>query len=111
MSAAPVARVVVRRRAVVAGRAVDASGKPVDAARLSLRDALDPTARVHACHVRRDGGFFFLDVPPGRYALNRADAAGAVEHSTEVVVPQADREARPPLVSVVLDGAKQRKRT
>jgi hypothetical protein len=104
MTRTPVARVVLRRRAVVAGRAVDAAGTPcIGASTLVLREATGDAPRERACHMRRDGSFFFLDVPPGRHALNRIDAAGAIEHSIKVVVPNAGPDARLPLVSVELE--------
>ena len=112
------ARVEVRHRAVVCGRAFDAEGRPfVDAASLSLC-AVDeaaasasgtkrmagkmtaPWTRRFACHIRPDGSFYFLDVPAGHYMLNRFDNAGAVVQSRDVLLPLVDPSEKVPVARV-----------
>ena len=120
------ARWELRRRAVVCGRAFDKTGNPfTDAANLWLCRVPDETAPVaskrrrkteqaasdlpdphasrvrrHACHMRRDGSFFFLDVEPGRYVLNRFDEAGAIVQTKAILLPPFDRQAKVPIVSI-----------
>ena len=99
-------RVEVRRRAVVAGRARDADGRPFDdAAALTLRAAPSEAApdawrRPFACHLRADGGFFFLDVPEGRYLLAQTDARGRVLRSCDVRVDAPAPGGRWPVARV-----------
>ena len=122
MNSSPAGRVQLRRRAVLAGRAFDAQGRPfVDGERLSLCAADEgaaarstakraSTAKPHAapapwkrhfrCHMRRDGCFFFLDVPAGRYVLQQVDPSGAVVQSREVSIPKADPSERVPVARV-----------
>jgi hypothetical protein len=105
------ARVELRRRAVVAGRARDAQGRPFgDAAALTLRAAppdaaLDAWRRPFACHLRPDGGFFFLDVPEGRHLLEQTDIDGAVVRSRELWVPASAPARRWPLTSIDFETA------
>lgn len=99
----------VHRRAVVAGRAFDAQGRLfLDGASLSLA-AVDPAlpgaspapwARRFDCHMRADGSFFFLDVPAGRYRLDRRDAGGEVVQSGDVTVPPVDPSEKVPVARI-----------
>lgn len=92
----------LRRRAVVGGRALDRAGRPyTDASALALNGLRPP--RRFACHMRRDGSFFFLDVPPGRYTLDRCDAAGSVVQTKKVVVAPFAPSDPVPVVSVDLE--------
>ena len=126
MNPSPNGRVHLRRRAVLAGRAFDAQGRPfVDGERLSLcaADEVAParspakraasgsgTPKPHGapaswkrhfrCHMRRDGCFFFLDVPAGRYVLQQVDPSGAIVQSREVSIPKADPSERVPVARV-----------
>jgi hypothetical protein len=85
-------RLELRRRAVVAGRARDADGRPLDDPTALMLRAAPPDAapdawrRAFACHLRADGTFFFLDVPEGRYLLTQTDARGRMLRSREVRV-------------------------
>lgn len=98
----------VRRRAVVGGHAVHAvravNGDELpytDAACLALK--AEPPGRRFACHMRSDGRFFFLDVPPGRYALERSDAADKVAQTKKVVVVPYASDTRMPVVQIDLE--------
>lgn len=118
-----------RRRVIVAGRAfhddgtlfVDAdsmslvrtseAGVPTVAKRKDKRaDAVprvgEATGRRHACHIRSDGRFFFLDVPPGRYVLQRTDRNRAVAQSKDVQVPAFDEKTALPVVSIEFEIAR-----
>lgn len=102
MSWTPAASWVVRRRAVVGGRAVDRGGVPWTAGeRLAL--AADPPGRRFACHMRGDGSFFFLNVPAGRCALERSDDAGKVVQTKKVVVAPYASDSRMPVVQIDLE--------
>lgn len=118
------ARWEVRRRAVVGGRALDAEGRPLaDASSLKLCRVADDAApaaapkrkgksakpapdvqaapvRCYPAHLKRDGSFFFLDVPSGRYVLRQIDAAGAVVKTQDVVLAPFDLQAALPIVGV-----------
>ena len=125
----PPAHSVLRRRAIVSGRAIGAEGTPFDdGTSLSLRfmpgdDAgispkrrrqgknsteqpalrADKHVRRFACHMRRDGWFFFLDVPPGKYTLDRHGPDGEVAQSRDVLVPPYKPDAKSPIVTVAFE--------
>lgn len=85
------------RRAVVSGTATLEPGRPPLApADLWLQGAAD--GRRYRSHVRDRGVFFFLDVAPGRYALNGVDDKGAIVQRQKVVVPAVERGAKLPLL-------------
>lgn len=91
----------VRRRAVVGGRALVAGRPYTDADRLALNAV--PPGRRFACHGRSDGSFFFLDVPPGRYSLDRSDVSGKVVQTKKIVVKPYAADTRMPVVQVDLE--------
>lgn len=90
----------VRRRAVLAGRCVDADGRPVERG-ICLSLALVPDdGRRRSATMRPGGVFFFLDVPAGRHELIRSDAGGAVAQTMTVDIPPCDPPAKLPAVTV-----------
>lgn len=89
----------VRRRAVVSGRVVDGAGRPYARACTLALVRLKPERRF-AGQMRAGGCFFFLDVPPGRYTLDRCDAAGAVVQTKKLVVPAYTADTRMPVMNV-----------
>lgn len=91
----------MRRRAVVGGRAVDKAGLPFTDASVLVLTGGKPPRRFNG-QMRRDGSFFFLDVPAGAYTLSCCNASGHVLQTKKVVVPQASADAPLPLVSVDL---------
>lgn len=121
-----------RHRVIVAGRAFCDDGEPfIDAGSMWLVRTSDASApavskrkdkragtvavvasdgeaagRRYACRIRADGRFFFLDVPAGRYVLQRAarDAAGA--HSQDVTVPAFDEKTKLPVVNLEFEIAR-----
>jgi hypothetical protein len=94
----------IRRRAVVAGRLPPAADyQTTDAHRLVLNTV--PPQRRFECHLRRDGRFFFLDVPAGSYTLGWSDDAGKVSESQTVVVAPYTSDTRMPMVQIDLEAA------
>lgn len=94
----------IRRRAVVAGRLPPAAEQLlVDPDRLALNTM--PPQRRFGCHLRRDGRFFFLDVPVGNYTLDWSDDSGKVLESKEVVVTPYATDTRMPVVQIDLEAA------
>lgn len=101
MTWAVIASWELRRRAVVGGRTVDGAGRPLrDPSRLALNAV--PAGRRYACHLRRDGCFFFLDVPPGAYSLDRSNHDDKVVQSRQVVVAPYVDDTRMPVVWIDL---------
>lgn len=93
----------IRRRAVVAGRLPLAAMPSFDARQLALNSV--GGERQFPCRLRPDGRFFFLDVPAGRYTLDRADSAGNVVAKTELAVAPVAADARMPMVQIDLEAA------
>ena len=101
MNASSVARIEVRHRAVLAGRCLDSDGKPPAKPPRLVLDTMPAFGKRRTARLRTGGEvFFFLDVPAGRYALERLDADGAVVQSQAVEVPADDSRAKPPFVTV-----------
>lgn len=108
---------VVRRRVSVAGRVARADGAPVASGIVRLRheDAAKPQAGsrrapaksivdtvVHETAIRRDGSYFYLDLPAGRYVAGGHDERGRSIEAKAIDVPVADRARLPPLLDVEL---------
>jgi len=97
-------KLVLRRRAVVAGRAVDRAGTPCRGpAALSLSRPAPP--QRFCCHLRSDGRFYFVDVPPGRYTLDHALARHGsdgewAQPGRDVVVPSWPAGTVRPVVDI-----------
>ena len=92
----------LRRRAVVGGRMVDAAGERVaGCARVVLNPKTQGASRE--CHARRDGSFFFLDVPSGKYSLEGFDGSGKAIKARDIVVKPYGTDARMPVVQVDLE--------
>lgn len=90
-----------RRRAVVAARMETTTEMPsVAHSELWLQSARG--SRRYDSHARPGGVFFFLDVPAGRYILNRIDADGVTVEAQKVVVPAAEPDARLPRLHLVV---------
>ena len=94
----------IRRRAVVAGR-VPLSAVPTVAGSHRLALSSVPEARRFEGRLRRDGRFFFLDIPPGQYTFDWRDASGKVLETTKVSVAPYAADARMPVVQIDLDVA------
>ncbi|MDM0047907.1 hypothetical protein [Variovorax sp. J22R115] len=121
---------VVRRRVSVAGRVARRDGSPVSSGVVQLRHEASVqaqtgvperagsrgSARADAAatatttaqasafetQIRRDGLYFYLDVPAGRYVLGGHDQGGGLIESRAITVPVADRARMPPLLDVDL---------
>ncbi len=123
--------VVLRRRVslgghVLRGDGVAASGGVVRLAAVGPADtpAAAPGRRAHArgampqvqpalpapgphrpvieTPIRRDGSYFYLDLPAGDYAVDAVDERGRKAEARVVAVPAADRTRRPALAAVDL---------
>lgn len=94
----------IRRRAVVAGRLPPAAMRSLlESHQLALSSV--PEARRLEGRLRRDGRFFFLDVPPGQYTFDWRDASGKVLETTKVTVAPYAADARMPVVQIDLEAA------
>jgi hypothetical protein len=83
---------------------VDADGRRVaGCARLVL--SRKPQGAVLAGHARRDGSYFFLDVPSGKYTLEGSDAFDQPIKAREIVVKPYETDTRMPVVRVDLEVA------
>jgi hypothetical protein len=90
----------IRRRAVLAGRCVDANGQPLAQAYPLVLHAVPDDGRRRKANLRPGGAFFFLDVPAGRHALARLDDEGEIVQSLPVTVPKPSSQAKLPFVTV-----------
>jgi hypothetical protein len=95
-------RCELRRRVSLSGR-LGSLPEAIAADRLWL--CTPDGHRLLRARVSAGGLFFFLDVAPGRYALHRLDAGGAVVQALDVVLPAAEAGVRPPIVTLDLEGA------
>ena len=109
-------RIVWRRRVSLAGHVMRADGSAAGGGSVRLqaaarntakaRDAAPPHAAAPAIvaesPVRRDGLYFFLDVPAGDYAVTGHDERGHATDVRRVTLAAADRARRPPLLDIDL---------
>jgi hypothetical protein len=121
---------VVRRRVSLAGHVARRDGSPVTRGVVQLRHeaAVQPhaggpqrvgsrgngradaaatattpaQASAFEAQIRRDGLYFYLDVPAGRYVLAGHDQRGGRIESRAITVPVPDRTRMPPLLDVDL---------
>jgi hypothetical protein len=94
----------LRRRAVVGGRMVDAAGERVAGCARVVLNPKTQRAPIE-CHARRDGSFFFLDVPSGKYSLEGFDDSGKAIRQRDIVVKPYETDTRMPVVQVDLEVA------
>ncbi len=100
----PLARLELRRRAVafVPAGTLPAGLQPTQ---LRLHAAAGTPCRTPC--VRPDGLLYFVDLPPGRCALQQVDGEGQVLASIEIELPPALPGSRQPFAIVGLDFAAQ----